>query len=141
MSRMRQALIVTVVGVLLATLVSGCGTGRGKVKPILSEAEIAALAGRWEGTGTGPGGRSEPAMIEIRRDAKYRATIGAFVAMGTLQASGGKLVTVPERGLIGASATDHGATIEVREKDGRLVAIGNGRSDRGPYSFEVTKRQ
>ena len=38
------------------------------------------------------------------------------------------------------SGADHDATIEVRERGGGLVLFGDGRSDRGPCSFEVTRR-
>lgn len=125
MSRMRGALIVVVVGALMATLVSGCAAP-GTAKSINSQADVAALAGSWEGFGTGPGGRSLPTTLQIGRDGKYTMMFGAFSAAGALQAKGGNIVTVPERQALGAAFNDEGATIEVRQDGSRLIMLGNG---------------
>ena len=103
-------------------------------------ADLASLAGRWEGFGTGPGGASTRTTFGIAPEGRYTAQIGTFTSTGTLRIAEGQLVTVPDGAARGAFATDLGATIEVRERDGGLVLSGDGRSDRGPYSFEVTRR-
>lgn len=135
----RTAVAVVVLGALVAGLAAGCAS-RGTVKPITTTADLAALAGRWEGFGTGAGGGSRPASMEIGRDGRYRAVIGAFTSSGSLRLAGGGVATVPDGAARGAFATDHGATGELREREGRQILSLEGRSDRGPYSLEVTKR-
>jgi hypothetical protein len=130
--------IIGILGILIG-LTTGCAS-RGTVKPITGPADLASLAGRWEGFGTGPGGASTRTTFGIAPEGRYTAQIGAFTSTGMLRIADGQLVTVPEGAARGAFATDHGATIEVRERDGGLVLFGDGRSDRGPYSFEVTRR-
>lgn len=139
MGTARTAIVLGVLGALVGGLVSGCAS-RGTVKPLTTGADLAGLAGRWDGFGTGAGGGSRRAVMEISRDGRYRAEIGAFVSSGSLRLANGGLATMPDGAARGAFATDYGATGELRERDGRHVLSLEGLSDRGPYSLEVTKR-
>ena len=135
-------------GIVLALvlLVGGCaGTGTSAAKPLpparaLQPADLASLAGEWEGTlegaaGSGPfpGRRAQLVRVTVQPDGSYTTNINGQPGAGKGRIEDGKVV-------FEGSATRGVATYH--EGDGRKVLVGEGTwlGFDGRSAFEMTKR-
>src|SRR5438034_6553513 len=99
--------------------------------------DVKALAGKWKGWGTGSSGSGFPIEVQINPDGTYTSIMDTGRGTGTFKVAGGKITTSGH--LSGPNPTDTAAQVTLATKGGKQVLTGQGRSDRGPYSFEVTK--
>ena len=123
---------------MIGLLGSACASSQqASVAPV----DVSALAGKWVGWGTLPGGATLPIQVDIRSDGTYTSTIEARNGNGTIKNQGGKLVA--EGHLTGAGAVTTGtgrSELTVRSKGGKQTMEGAGRNDRGPFNFQLTKQ-
>jgi len=120
----------------------GCASP-GVRKPIGSN-DLASLAGTWVGTLTLPSGAPVVGTLVISPNGDYFTQTGAFVARGQTQVKDGNLVLVPTytSGGLGLVTGERTSVATLSERpDGTLVLTGNGHSDTGPFSFEVTRQK
>ena len=123
-------------------LAAACGARSSTVTPSASPStasvtDVSRLAGTWQGFADGGAGRM-PVAVKVARDGTYASTIGAATGTGTLQLRDGVVVATGH--LSGpAFGADRQATAVLAEKAGRLQLIGEGRSDRGPFSYQIQK--
>jgi hypothetical protein len=101
--------------------------------------DVSSLAGRWDGWMKGSGGVTAPVQVTVNPDGTYVSTIGAASGNGTFEVVDGRVLT---KGHLSGSAFGAGrqSTVSMAERGGRPVMVGEGRDDRGPYSFELMKR-
>jgi hypothetical protein len=100
---------------------------------------LGGLAGKWDGWAKAASGTSQPVELTVNPDGTYTSRVGASSGAGTFQIVGNKILT--QGHLTGAAFGSTGASeVAHTTKDGRQRLTGDGRSDAGPYSFEVMKR-
>ena len=101
--------------------------------------DVSTLAGKWSGWYTGTSGSSVPLEVTVNKDGTYTSRIGTAVGTGTLTVADGGTILASGH-LLGPQAPfDRTASAMLTERNGRPVIKGEGRWDRGPYSFEMTK--
>lgn len=83
--------------------------------------------------------RHSPVQVTVNPDGTYTSRTGASSGTGTFQVVDGRVVT---QGHLSGSAFGAGrrSVVRIVERRGQPVLSGEGRSDEGPYSFELTKR-
>jgi hypothetical protein len=141
---------IAAVAMLVALPVAGCasseqrtatpaGTPPGSGSAMTRTPDVASLAGRWDGWMKGTGGTSAPVQVTVNPDGTYSSTIGASSGNGTFEVVNGQVRT---QGHLSGSAFGAGrqSVVTLAERGGRPVMVGEGRDDRGPYSFELMKR-
>jgi hypothetical protein len=142
-----RAIHVTAALLLATTLiVAGCATGKSKsasaTDPAAGSASpmtLGSLAGKWDGWAKPASGNSHPIELTVNPDGTYTSRVGASSGTGTFQIVGNKILT--QGHLTGSAFGSTGASeVAHTTKDGRQKLTGDGRSDAGPYSFEVMKR-
>jgi hypothetical protein len=100
--------------------------------------DVNSLAGKWRGWYTGTSGGSVPLEVEVKPDGTYTSRIGTVAGTGAFKVAGGKIITSGH--LLGPEGPfDRTAVATLMERNGRPVVKGEGKSDRGPYSFEMMK--
>ena len=101
--------------------------------------DVGALAGNWDGYMKSASGISSPVQVVVKPDGTYSAMMGASSGTGTFEVADGKVLTT---GHLSGSAFGAGrkSTVTLGERGGRPVLVGEGRSDAGPYSYELMKR-
>jgi hypothetical protein len=100
--------------------------------------DVNTLAGKWRGWYTGSSGASVPLEVDVKPDGTYTSRIGSAAGTGTFKVAGGKILASGH--LLGPEAPfDRTAAATLMERNGRSVVKGEGKTDRGPYSFEMTK--
>ena len=141
MQKKMHVLTIALVAVV-ATLAAACGSTSSTVTPSASPSatsvtDLSRLAGTWQGFADGGAGRM-PVTVKVARDGTYASTIGAATGNGMLQLKDGVIVTSGH--LSGpAFGADRQSTAVLSERDGRLQLMGEGRSDRGPFSYQIQK--
>ena len=116
----------------------GCASS-GTPRPVTAK-DLPSLAGRWTGWITAPGGTSAPGTWDLAPNGEYVAQAGAFIARGTAQVQDGAVKLIATSGTGGLGINERTSTATLSERaDGTLVLRGNGRSDRGPFDFEMTR--
>src|SRR5438552_12153818 len=99
--------------------------------------DVKALAGKWKGWGTGSSGSGFPIEVQINPDGTYTSMMDTGRGTGTFKVADGKITTSGH--LSGPNPTDTAANVTLATKGGKQMLTGQGRSDRGPYSFELTR--
>jgi hypothetical protein len=101
--------------------------------------DVKNLAGAWTGFTKGEQGNTTPVEVQVSADGTYVSRVGSSSGTGTFKVVNGKIVT---QGHLSGSAygSDRQSTVSVKDKDGRMVLVGQGRSQAGVYSFELTKK-
>lgn len=118
----------------------GCATS-GQSKAIAST-ELASLAGKWIGTVVLPSGRSVPGTFELLPTGDYSTEASGFSAQGKAQVKDGNLALVSTSTTGGMATGQRASVASLHERpDGSLVLRGNGNSDSGPFSFEVSRKK
>jgi hypothetical protein len=124
----------------LVVLVAGACASSSQTSPAASavtQPDVAMLAGSWQGFAKGTGG-SMPVTVKVLPDGTYASTIGASSGNGTFSIQNGSIVTMGH--LSGSAFGSEGrGTATLQQKKGRLTLLGEGRNDRGPYSYELVK--
>ena len=129
--------LLIAVGTLAAL---GCATS-GESKAI-APAELPALAGKWAGTVVLPSGRSVPGTFELLPTGDYSTQASGFSAQGKAQVKDGNLALVSTSTSGGIATGQRTSLASLYERpDGMLMLRGNGHSDAGPFSFEVTRKK
>jgi hypothetical protein len=135
--------VLVALAVLVAAGCAGTGTGTQAANPLppakaLQPADLASLAGEWEGTIEGGGSpftgrRTSLARVTVAPDGSYTSNISGQPGAGKGRIEGGKVV-------FEGSATRGVATYH--EGDGRRVLKGEGTwvGFDGRSAFELTKR-
>jgi len=100
--------------------------------------DVKALAGKWKGWGTGSSGSGFPIEVQINPDGSYTSQMETGRGSGTFKVADGKITTSGH--LSGPNPTDTASQVTLTTKAGKQVLTGQGRSERGPYSFELTKQ-
>jgi len=95
------------------------------------------LAGKWKGWGTGSSGSAFAIEVQINPDGAYTSLMETGRGSGTFKVADGKITTSGH--LSGPNPTDTAAQVTLATKGGKQILTGQGRSDRGPYSFELTR--
>jgi hypothetical protein len=100
-------------------------------------ASVDALAGTWQGFAN-QAGVSLPVTVNVRPDGSYTSSIGAATGSGTLRVVQGNIVTTGH--LSGpAFGSERQTTARLVDQDGRRMLVGDGRDDRGPFSYQLQK--
>ena len=141
MHKKTHVLTIALAAVLVVMLAAACGSKSSTVTPSASPAatsiDVARLAGTWQGFADLGNGRV-PVAVKVSRDGTYASTMGAGTGNGTFQLKDGVVVTTGH--LSGpAFGADRQSTAVLSEKDGRIQISGEGRSDRGPFSYVIQK--
>ena len=137
---------IAAIALMLTVPVAGCASGTsrqtattGAPSAMTQVPDAKALAGAWEGFMKGTGGVTAPVQVVVNPDGTYTSRVGASTGTGTFQVVDGKVVTKGH--LTGpAFGADRQSVVTIVERGGRPVMSGEGRSDAGPYSFELTRR-
>lgn len=100
-------------------------------------ASIDALAGTWQGFAK-HAGVSLPVMVNVQPDGTYTSSIGSVTGSGTIRVVDGNILTT---GHLSGPAFGSGrqTTARLIDQDGRRVLVGDGRDDRGPFSYQIQK--
>ena len=109
--------------IVLAALTGGCAS----LPPARPVTNVNQIAGKWQGTGSGPGG-SIPVTQTINADGSYTTVVPAGTFTGKIAVVDGKL-----RGKSDQTGTS--GTYALHEGDGRRVLVY--RSDDGRISSEL----
>jgi formylmethanofuran dehydrogenase subunit C len=118
----------------------GCASS-GVPKPIGAQ-EMPMLAGKWSGMLTLPTSTAVPGTLTLSPDGTYSAEAGAFMAQGKATIKDGtlNLMATSKTGGLSAIMGDSSSSASLTERSGgTLVLTGYGKSERGPFYFEVTK--
>ena len=143
---MRAIQVTAALLLTTALIVAGCASGKSKsasaTDPAVGSASpmtLGSLAGKWDGWAKTPSGNTQPIEVTVNPDGTYTSRVGATSGSGTFQVMGNKILS--QGHLTGSAFGSTGASeIAHTTKDGRQKLSGDGRSDAGPYSFEVMKR-
>jgi hypothetical protein len=118
----------------------GCASS-GATKPIAAN-ELPSLAGKWVGTVVLPSGRSVPGTFELLPSGEYSTEASGFSARGMAQVKDGNLALLSTSTSGGMATGQRRSVASLSERpDGMLVLRGNGNSDTGPFSFEVSRKK
>jgi hypothetical protein len=139
---MPTATRMAALALVIIPMMAGCASRdsrAGSPSAMTSAPQIGTLAGRWDGWMKGTTGNIVPVQVTVNPDGTYTSQMGATSGSGTLQVVDGKIVT---KGHLsgGAFGADRQSVVTLVEKGGRPTLSGEGRSEEGPYSFELTKR-
>ena len=96
-----------------------------------------ALAGKWKGWGTGPGGSSFPVEVQVDANGSYTSLMDAKTGRGTFKVDGGKVTA--QGHLSGPDPSATASQLTLTTKGGKQMLSGSGRDDRGPYTYQLTK--
>ena len=144
-SSMRTRSNVSIVLVItIALTISALGCASSEVGKPIAANDVASLAGNWTGTLTLPSGRPVEGTMQISPNGDYLTQAEAFVARGKVEVKDGSFVFIPSStsgglGLVTGPRTSVAGLSQ--RADGTLMLTGNGHSDTGPFSFEVTRHQ
>ena len=100
-------------------------------------ASVDALAGTWQGFAN-QAGVSLPVTVNVRPDGTYTSSIGSATGTGMLRVVEGTVLTTGH--LSGpAFGAERQTAARLIDQDGRRMLIGDGRNDRGPFSYQIQK--
>ena len=143
MQKKTHVLTIALFAVLVTTLSAACGSKASTVTPSASPSaatvtDVSRLAGTWQGFADGASTGRMPITVKVAQDGTYASSIGAASGNGTLQIKDGAVVAT---GHLSGPAFGSGrqSTAVLTEKDGRLQLAGEGRNDRGPFSYQIQK--
>jgi hypothetical protein len=128
--------LVTIVG--LGAAVAGCATGGASTPRLVAAQDLPKLAGGWQGNASGPTGGGMPATLTIKPDGTYEMRVGAFSSTGVLEARDGRLTT-RSTSTTGVPQSTRVSEAVLVERADRWVLTGYGQSDRGPFSYEMSR--
>ena len=130
---------------LLALLAVGCASTKTSSTPSTpstpsaspAPTNVASLAGVWRGWMEGSGTTS-PVTVTVKPDGTYTSEIGGTIGSGSFKVANGVITT---SGHLSGSAlgADRASTAQLGTKDGKPAIVGEGRSDRGPYTYRLQK--
>jgi hypothetical protein len=105
--------------------------------PAPTATSVASLAGVWRGWMEGSGTTS-PVTVTVKPDGTYTSEIGGTIGSGNFKVANG---TITASGHLsgGALGADRASTAQLGTKDGKPAIVGEGRSDRGPYTYRLQK--
>jgi hypothetical protein len=128
--------------VLVMLLGAAIGCASAPSERTLTVHDATSLSGKWLGYAIGlAAGAPQAIELTINPDGTWVSRIGANVQDGTLTVSDGK-VSFTRTGASGPSTTVLlASTAVLRERAGKRVLVGQGRSDYGPYSYEFTEQK
>jgi hypothetical protein len=133
-----------VVAGLFTVSALGCASTRESSRSV-GPADLAALAGTWQGTASGAQGLSQPVTMVLGADGAYTmtgGTGGVFTSQGTAQVKDGKVIFT-SRSTSGGQTPDRVTTavLSERTEPSQVVQVltGSGASPAGPYSFSVSR--
>jgi hypothetical protein len=102
--------------------------------------DIQSLAGKWTGWGTPASGSAFPMEVRINPDGSYTSMMGATSGKGQLKVVDGKISAEGHlSGPAGVAAGTGKSQATLATKRGKQVLSGAGRSDAGPFNYELTK--
>jgi hypothetical protein len=126
---------------VFAVFALGCVSTSESMKSV-GPADLASLAGTWQGTATGAQGLSQPVTMMLGADGAYTMTAGVYTSQGTAQVKDSKLM-LTSRSTTGGQTPDRVTTAALfeRTEPSQVVQVlkGSGASTAGPYSFEVSR--
>ena len=107
----------------------------------VTAADVNSLAGTWRGWWVDTSGAAQPLEVEVNPNGTYTSRIAASTGVGQFKVVDGTIVTSGH--LLGPTAPVSGRTavVTIAEKSGRPALKGDGRTEYGPYSFELTKER
>ena len=128
---------------LAALLAVGCASQKASTtrapsaSPAPTATNVASLAGVWRGWMEGSGTTS-PVTVTVRPDGTYTSEIGGVTGTGNFNVADGVITT---SGHLSGSALGaaRASKAQLGTKDGTPVIVGEGRSDRGPYTYRLQK--
>jgi len=138
----RSSVWTTLLITLFVVSTLGCASA-GVPKPIGAN-DMPMLAGKWSGMLTLPTATAVPGTLTLSPDGTYSASAGAFMAQGkaTIKDGALNLMATSQTGGLSAIMGDSSSSASLTERQGgTLVLTGYGKSDRGPFYFEVTKQK
>jgi hypothetical protein len=126
---------------VFAVFALGCVSTSESMKSV-GPADLASLAGTWQGTATGAQGLSQPVTMMLGADGAYTMTAGVYTSQGTAQVKDSKLM-LTSGSTTGGQTPDRVTTAALfeRTEPSQVVQVlkGSGASTAGPYSFEVSR--
>lgn len=145
MKKMR-ATFVTVLAIALSTV--ECTSSGTRATPTgtsdtpaasITPDQVNSLAGKWKGWWIGTSGSAAPLEVEVNPNGTYVSRIGDASGAGEFRIVDGKIVTSGHLSGPSAPVSDRTSVVTLVDKGGRPTLMGQGRTERGPYSFELTK--
>jgi hypothetical protein len=130
---------VSVLVAVVALSALGCAT-ESTMRKVVGPNDLPSLSGKWVGNVILPSGRAEQGTLELLPSGDYVARAGALSAQGkaTVQEGGLSFVSSSTSGGLSTAQRTSFATVSQRT-DGSLVLRGNGHSDQGVFSFDVSR--
>ncbi|HEY3065705.1 MAG TPA: hypothetical protein VGL09_07935 [Methylomirabilota bacterium] len=135
-----------VLGFIMIVIVamSALGCASSDTTKAMGPNDMPAVAGKWVGNITTPGGTTTPGTLDISPSGDYVVQAGGFGATGKAQIKDGDIVFTPNYSSggtgVGMSRRSSSASVSQRP-DGSLVMTGFGHSDAGPFNFMATKQK
>ena len=139
----KRATLVTMLMVALSTVACasrGTPAATSEV-PVtaVTAAEINALAGKWHGWLTERSGYTVPVQVDVSPDGTYASRIGTASGSGAFRVVDGKILTSGHLSGPQAPVSDRTSVATLVMKNGRPMLVGEGHTERGPYSYELTR--
>ena len=118
----------------------GCATSASSKS--IAPGDLASLAGRWAGSVFLPSGHNVNGTFELTPNGEYTAQAGGFMARGKAEVRDGALVLTSTSTTGGLSTGQRTSTASLYETpEGTQILRGNGHSDAGPFSFDVSRKK
>jgi hypothetical protein len=136
----RSLIGVSLLVAVVAVSALGCATGDAGMAKAIGPNDLPSLAGKWVGNVILPSGRAEQGTLELLPNGDYVARAGALSAQGKAQVKEGGLSMTSTSTTGGLSTAQRTSFASVTQRsDGSLVLRGNGHSDQGVFSFDVSR--
>jgi hypothetical protein len=125
---------------LVLVLVMAVSASAQQALPAPAAQDLQKLAGKWSGWATGTSGSAVPVEVVIQPDGTYVSRIGTSSGQGVIKVDGGKFMTQGHlSGPAGVAAGPSQSQLTVATKGQRQVMSGRGRTEAGPFDYELTK--
>ncbi len=129
-----------VMAVLVAGVIAGCATG-GTVKQ-LTPADLASLAGTWQGLVSPVSGSNYPVTLMIKPDGTYTTQGGAFMSAGKIDIVDGYVhfVSTSATGTGAVASGERSGSAAVMDRGDSWGLVGKGYVQMsGPFNFNFSK--
>jgi hypothetical protein len=122
--------------------VSALGCATSGTSKTVGPNDLASLAGRWTGSLLLPSGQNVHGTFDLAPNGDYVVQAGTFTARGKAQVKDGSLTLASTSTTGGLSTGPRTSIASLSETpEGTQILRGNGHSDAGPFSFDVSRKK